>query len=65
LTAKYWTNPQFHIRLNDVDKDDNESKASIIVALMQKDSRIKRLETSGDAAEEYIQFRLFKVYILR
>jgi hypothetical protein len=30
---------------------------------MQKDSRLKRLKTkSEDSVEEYIQFRLYKVY---
>ena len=35
--------------------------ATIVVALMQKDTRLKRQELGGDQAEEYIQFRLFKV----
>ncbi len=44
-----------------MDKDSTENKVSIIVALMQKNSREKRLGNYGDAAEEFIQFRLFKV----
>ncbi len=28
---------------------------------MQKNTRIKRLQNGGQAAEEYIQFRVFKV----
>ena len=61
--AKYWTNPQFLVTLNDVDHDDNENFATVIVALMQKDSRLKRSQSGQEAAEEYIQFRLFRVRI--
>jgi hypothetical protein len=28
--AKYWTNPQFLVRLMDVDENDNENKATVI-----------------------------------
>ena len=59
--ATFWTNPQFLVHLTDVDKDDNEEKATIIVSLMQKDSRLKRMERGEDSCEEYIQFKLFKV----
>ena len=61
--AKFWINPQFFVKLSDVDKDDNENMATIIIALMQKDTRLKRIETKGDTAEEYLQFRLFKVSV--
>jgi calpain, invertebrate len=59
--AKFWTNPQFFIKLTDVDEDDNENKATIVIALMQKDSRLKRAKTMKDSAEEFIQFKLFKI----
>jgi hypothetical protein len=49
------------IKLNDVDQDDNENKATVVVALMQKDSRLKRTKLKKDSAEEFIQFKLFKV----
>ena len=49
------------VTLKDVDKDDNENKADLVIALMQKDSRLKRLQTRQDSCEEYIQFKLFKV----
>ena len=57
--AKFWTNPQYHIKLTDIESTRN--KASIIIALMQKFSREKRLRNDGEAAEEFLQFRLFKV----
>ena len=57
---KFWENPQFLIKLDDVDKDDNENKGTMIVALMQKDSRLKR-QSGQDPKEEFIQFRVFKV----
>jgi hypothetical protein len=59
--AKFWTNPQFLIKLHDVDKDDNENMATVIVSLMQKDTRLRRLKSREDSSEEFIQFRLFSV----
>lgn len=35
--------------------------ATVIVALMQKDSRLKRIQQKTESAEEFIQFKLFKV----
>lgn len=59
--SKYWTNPQFLITLIDHDETDDEDQACLLVALMQKDTRLKRLETKSQNAEAYIQFRLYKV----
>jgi calpain, invertebrate len=59
--AKFWTNPQFLVKLTDVDQNDNEDKVTLIVALMQKDTRLRRIQTGQDSSEEFIQFRLFRV----
>lgn len=59
--AKFWTNPQFLISLNDVDQYDEDSKATCVIALMQKDTRLKRVKYKSDDTTEYIQFKLFKV----
>jgi hypothetical protein len=59
--ALYWTNPQFLVRLTDVDPYDNENKATIIVSLMQKYTREKRIKNRGDSCEEFIQFRLYRI----
>jgi hypothetical protein len=60
--AKFWTNPQFVLSLVDVDKDDQENLVTVFVALMQKDTRLKRVQhKSMESCEEYIQFRLYKV----
>lgn len=46
-----------------MDKDDNENLATVVIALMQKDSRLKRKQKrSADSQEEFIQFRFFKVF---
>lgn len=58
--AKFWSNPQFIVSLNDVDADDSENSCTIIVSLMQKDARLKKFETGDDSAES-IQFRLYKI----
>jgi len=57
--AKFWTNPQFLVDVADVDKYDDDDMCSIIVALMQKDSRLKR--KGGESSEEFVQFRLFRI----
>ena len=62
LKANFWRNPQFLVTLTDVDHDDDENLATVIIALMQKDSRLKRIKARSESAEEFIQFRLFKVF---
>lgn len=44
-----------------MDHDDNEEMATIVVSLMQKDTRAKRSRNRGEPAEEFIQFRIFKI----
>lgn len=63
--AKYWTNPQFMITLRDVDVNDDENMATVIISLMQKDTRLKRITSREESNEEFIQFRFYKVKVLR
>ena len=58
---KYWTNPQFLVKLEDNGFYKNKSKASILIALTQKNGRLKKIFEKGN---EYIQYRLFKVTYL-
>ncbi|CAF4094380.1 unnamed protein product, partial [Rotaria sordida] len=59
---KYWTNPQYLVRLNFIDDDDNENLCTMIIALMQKETRQRRLR--GLEGEDYVQFRVFKTKVL-
>ncbi len=59
LLEKYWTNPQYLVRLNFIDEGDNENLCTMIIALMQKETRQRRL--NGQEGEDYVQFRVFKV----
>ncbi|CAF0866413.1 unnamed protein product [Brachionus calyciflorus] len=59
--AIFWTNPQFLITLTDVDPDDNENMATIIISLLQKYTREKRVNNRGESCEEFIQFRLYRI----
>lgn len=59
LLEKYWTNPQYLVRLNFIDDGDDENFCTMIIALMQKDTRQRRL--LGLEGEDYVQFRVFKV----
>jgi hypothetical protein len=56
---KYWTNPQYLVRLNFIDDGDDENLCTMIIALMQKETRQRRIR--GIEGEDYVQFRVFKV----
>ena len=60
---KFWTNPQFSFNITDKDLA-SEDKCWIIIALMQKYTRQKRAALHVESAEEYIQFRLYKVSLI-
>ncbi|CAF3407564.1 unnamed protein product [Rotaria socialis] len=55
----YWINPQYLVRLSMIDDDDDENLCTMIVALMQKETRQRRLR--GLEGEDYMQFRVFKI----
>jgi hypothetical protein len=63
ILEKYWTNPQYLVRLNFIDDGDDENLCTMIIALMQKDTRQRRIR--GLEGEDYVQFRVFKVSSLR
>lgn len=56
---KYWTNPQYLVKLDQPDSGSNE--CVLIVACMQKYTRQKRMQMNGGSAEEFIQVRLYRV----
>lgn len=58
---RFWLNPQFIIKLVDVDIHDDDNLATVIIALMQKHTREKRMQRNGENAEEFVQFRLYRV----
>ncbi|RNA08710.1 calpain-A [Brachionus plicatilis] len=60
--CRFWNNPQFLVKLVDVDQEDNDNMATCVVALMQKYTREKRTQMRGEPAEEFIQFRLYRVF---
>ena len=50
------------VQLDDFDPDDDENKTTIVIALMQKDTRLRRfLEKSTRPQEEFIQFKFFRI----
>ena len=40
----FWTNPQYHVHVEDADEGDDENLGTLIVGLMQKDRRKMRKE---------------------
>lgn len=59
--ALYWTNPQFLISLYDVDVNDDYKLVTVIVSLMQKNTRENRKNKFGESTEEFIQFRFYRI----
>lgn len=51
---KYWINPQYLVTLKDVDDNDGEKKATVVLCLMQKDSKDKK-------NMHYIAINIYKV----
>ena len=43
----------------------NNDKCTIIISLMQKNTREKRMKFNQDSNEEFIQFRIFKIKNIR
>lgn len=58
---RFWQNPQFLLKLVDADLNYEENLATVIISLMQKFTKQKRRDYNGEPAEEFIQFRLYKV----
>jgi hypothetical protein len=56
---KFWTNPQYLIRLEQTDTNSND--CVLIIAFMQKYTRQKRMQNRGEQSEEYLQIRIFRV----
>jgi len=43
-TDTFWTNPQYRVTVVDADEGDADNTGTLIVALLQKERRIKRTE---------------------
>lgn len=41
ISETYWTNPQFRIDVKDPDPEDDDNSCRVVIALMQKDMRMK------------------------
>ena len=41
-TDTFWTNPQYRVTVVDADEQDDDNTGTLIVALLQKDRRLKR-----------------------
>ena len=52
----FWTNPQIRITLEDPDEDDDEDLCTCIIALMQKDRRLKNLKETDHSLEQSLMF---------
>ena len=43
-TDTFWTNPQYRVTVIDADEGDDDNTGTLIVALLQKERRLKRHE---------------------
>lgn len=50
------------MKLVDYGHYEEDNTCCVLISLMQKDSRLKKAHSDRDSAEEFIQFRLFKVH---
>lgn len=55
----FWTNPQYKIQVVDPDEDDDDNNGTLVVSLMQKDSRQKLKELG--IPELFIGYIIYKV----
>ena len=60
VTDTHWCNPQFRVKLQDTDEDD-EQMCSFIIQLMQKDRR--KMKNKGERLV-YIGFVIYRVSLL-
>ena len=58
MAESHWANPQYVLKLQDTD-DDDDNVCSVIVQLMQKDRR--KLKQKGEMFR-YIGFLIYKVW---
>ncbi len=58
---RYWQNPQFLVKIDKANLGENQNMTTMIISLMQKYTREKRTLKYGQAAEEFIHFRLYRV----
>lgn len=53
ITASFYTNPQYHVTLTDVDEDDDDNMCTVVVALMQKNRRAMKRHGGGNLTIGY------------
>ena len=62
ITAEYWSNPQYFVKLTDPDETDDVDTCTLIVSLMQKFRRQMKTSTKKtENQEEAIGFDVLKV----
>ena len=62
ITAEYWSNPQYFVKLTDPDETDDVDTCTLIVSLMQKFRRqLKTSTKKTENQEEAIGFDVLKV----
>ena len=59
--ASYWLNPQYYVRLVDVDENDEDEECTLVVSLMQKYARARRTTEKSDTTDTAIGFDIYKV----
>ena len=60
LTATFWTNPQYHVKVVDPDPDDADGTGSLIIGLMQKDRRKLRSKGLDTLSIGYAVYKVSK-----
>ena len=58
----YWINPQFSVRLSEPDADFEDGKCTLLISLMQKNSRLLRTYLKKNMANIAMGFDVYKVF---
>jgi len=61
LVDLYWTNPQYHVTLQDPDDDEDVNTSTLIVSLIQKDKCGMKKTAQFPEVNKTIGYDIFKV----
>ena len=59
FSAAFWMNPQYQVSLTDPDSDDEDETATIVVGVLQKETR--KMKRGGGAGELTIGYTIYEV----
>ncbi len=62
VSETFWTNPQYHVTIEEPDDDNEDGNGAIIVGLMQKHRRKMRSEGKDNETIGYAIYEVMEAY---